>query len=106
MRKTQSRARPALACLILLIVALAVTACVAPSAPPATVSVQASPGAATQPAPQATTEAGPAAPAGTAEPGSQEPGASAALNPAAEFTRHWKGDPNAKVVIVEISDFQ
>jgi hypothetical protein len=46
------------------------------------------------------------APAGTVEPGSQEPGPSANLNPAAKFTTHFKGDPNAPVVIIEISDFQ
>jgi protein-disulfide isomerase len=114
MRKTQSRARPALLGLALLVIGAVVTACGAPSAPagtpaPATAAApgaQATAPAATQPAVQPTTATGPAAAAGTAEPGSQEPGASVNLNPAAKFTTHYKGDPNAKVVIIEVSDFQ
>jgi hypothetical protein len=116
MRKTQSRAWLALSSRgwlagALLVVAAVMTACVAPSAPQATPAVQTTtvavtPGAATQPAAQATTASGPAAPAATAELGSQEAGQSANLNPAAKYVTHWKGDPNAKVVIIEISDFQ
>ena len=112
MRKTQSRAKRALLGRVLvggalLVVMIVATACgAAPSAPPATPVAEVTPSAATQPAPQATTGTGPSAPAGTAEPGSQEPGASAALNPAAKYTTHYKGDPNAPVVLIEVSDFQ
>lgn len=38
--------------------------------------------------------------------GSQEAGASVAKNPLAASTRHYKGDPNAPIVVIEISDFQ
>jgi hypothetical protein len=121
MRKTQSRARfaplgGALPSLALLVVAVVMTACVASSAPQATPAAQATqggaapsavaPSAATQPAPQATSATGPSAPFATAAPGSQEAGASASLSPAAKYVTHWKGDPNAKVAIIEISDFQ
>ncbi len=103
MRQTQSRARRAPIYLALLVIALVVTACGAPGAPQATPSGPGTPAVATQAAPQATAQS---APAGTAAPGSQEAGASANLSPAAKFTTHWKGDPNAKVVIIEVSDFQ
>ena len=110
MTKTQSRARLTSLAAALLVIAVMVTACGAPSAPagtpqPATApapGAQATSPAATQPAPGS----GPTAPLATADPGSQEPGASANLNPAARFTTHYKGDPNAPVVIIEVSDFQ
>ncbi len=110
MRRTQWRAGLALG-LALLVVAVVVTACGAPSAFQPTPAAQATSapatqGAATQAAPQATSATGPSAPLATANPGSQDVGASANLSPAAKFTTHWKGDPNAKVVIIEVSDFQ
>ena len=37
---------------------------------------------------------------------SQDPAPSVAVSPAAEKVRHFMGDPNATVVLVEISDFQ
>jgi hypothetical protein len=120
MRRTQSRARRTLGGALssrgwlagaLLVVAVVMTACVAPSAPQATPAAQASPSAAnpaaaTQAVPQATSATGPSAPFATAAPGSQEVGASANLSPAAKYVTHWKGDPNAKAVIIEVSDFQ
>ena len=58
-------------------------------------------------APQATQPAAsqPAVAAPAAQ-DSQEPGASLAINPAAADTRHFKGNPNASIVLIEISDFQ
>ncbi len=45
--------------------------------------------------------------AGTSAPQvSQDPGPSAAKSPAAAKTHHYKGDPNAPIVVIEISDFQ
>ncbi len=112
MRRTQSRARLVVSSLALLVVAVVMTACVAPTAQQATPAAQrtegaATPSAATQPAPQSTqSAAGPSAPFATAAPGSQEVGATAGLSPAAKYVTHWKGDPNANVAIIEISDFQ
>jgi len=37
---------------------------------------------------------------------SQDPAPSVAKNPAAANTRHYQGDPNAPVVMIEASDFQ
>lgn len=90
----------------LLVVMLVMAACAAPGAPQVAPEAQASPNAAApteaaQAAPQTT-----AASFATAEPGSQEVGASAGLSPAAKYVTHWKGNPDAKVVIIEISDFQ
>ncbi len=113
MTKPQSRARLAQVAGALLVIAVLMSACVAPGAPTGTPSATtapapptAAPSAATQPAVQPTAATGPSAPLATAEPGSQEAGASANLNPAAKFVTHYKGDPNAKVVIIEVSDFQ
>jgi protein-disulfide isomerase len=56
-------------------------------------------------APQATQ---PAAnpPTASVQQDSQDAGPSLAKNPAAANTRHYQGDPNAPVVLIEISDFQ
>jgi hypothetical protein len=37
---------------------------------------------------------------------SQDAGPSLSKNPAAAIARHYQGDPNAPVVLIEISDFQ
>jgi hypothetical protein len=61
------------------------------------------------PAPAATAVSQPTAtqaPQAGAAPASQEVGASGAKSPAAASVKHWQGDPNAPVVMVEISDYQ
>ncbi len=59
-------------------------------------------------APQATQPAAnpPTAAVGADKQWSQDPAPSLSKNPAVANTRHFQGDPNAPVVLVEISDFQ
>jgi protein-disulfide isomerase len=92
--------------LLLLVVAMGGAAC-APAAPAKAVP-SVSPGAPTQAAvPQATQPAA-VSPTGSApaQQDSQDPAPSLSKSPAAANTRHYQGDPNAPVVMIEASDFQ
>ena len=70
------------------------------------------PAATTAPTVAATLTSAPAAAAadmaaiGSDKAYSQDPAPSIAVSPAAGKVRHFMGDPNASVVLVEISDFQ
>jgi len=59
---------------------------------------------ATQPAANPPTAA--ASAVGSDKQWSQDPASTVAKSPAATTARHYQGDPNAPVVLVEISDFQ
>jgi|GEM_PF-1818764 len=85
----------------LLMLALMVCAACAPASAPATQTPTTAPPA-TQPAASQPT-------VGATSPqqqSSQDPGPSISKSPAAAETRHWKGNPDAPVVLIEISDFQ
>jgi hypothetical protein len=71
---------------------------------PQAVTPQAVAPQATQPAANPSTTA--AAAVGSDKQWSQDPAPSLSKNPAVANTRHFQGDPNAPVVLVEISDFQ
>lgn len=97
--------RPGLAALglaLLLVGALAAACAPTPSETPAPAAATAAP---SEPAAAATASQNGGSRADIAF-GSQDAGPSLAKNPAAASTRHYKGNPDAPVVVIEISDFQ
>ncbi|MCX6032381.1 MAG: hypothetical protein NT169_24200 [Chloroflexi bacterium] len=88
--------------LALFVIALIGAACI-PATLPAPAATSAPAPAVAKP-PAAT--AGPTASLAPVQQGSQEAGPSLAKSPAAAKTHHYQGDPNATVVLIEISDFQ
>jgi hypothetical protein len=103
--RSRTRLRLFASALVLLIVALVGAACGSKATPAAPTQAPAPTQAA---APQATQ---PAAGQPTVAPApvqqeSQDAGPSLSKNPAAAIARHYQGDPNAPVVLIEISDFQ
>jgi|WetSurMetagenome_2_1015567.scaffolds.fasta_scaffold45970_4 hypothetical protein len=90
--------------------ALVIAACapaaptVAPTASVASAPTQAAAPQATQPA--ATTPTAAVGAVGADKQWSQDPAPSLSKSPAAANTRHFQGDPNAPVVLIEASDFQ
>jgi hypothetical protein len=112
MNQLRSRAGLRLLALVLalLAAALVIAACapaapsVAPTASVANAPTQAVAAQATQPA--ATPPTAAAVAVGSDTQWSQDPAPSLAKSPAAANTRHFQGDPNAPVVLIETSDFQ
>jgi hypothetical protein len=112
MNQLRSRAGLRLMALVLalLAAALVVAACapatpsVAPTASAVSAPTQAAAPQATQPAAAPLTAA--AVAVGSDKQWSQDPAPSLSKNPAAANTRHYQGDPNAPVVLIEASDFQ
>lgn len=105
MRPSLVRPRLAALGLVTLLIGLLAAAC-APAPTPANAPA---PAVSTSAAPARTTPAAPGQVVGTQADtalGAQDAGPSLAKSPAAASTRHFKGNPDAPVVVIEISDFQ
>jgi hypothetical protein len=108
--RSDNRARLVGLPLLLLIMALVGAACAptapAPALPPASPSAPTAAPAAPATQPAASPSSTVTSAVGSDKQWSQDPAPSVAKNPAAANTRHYQGDPNAPVVIIEASDFQ
>jgi protein-disulfide isomerase len=93
--------------LTLLVLMAIGAACAAPQ-PSSSPSAPTQAGAPTQAAAPQATQPAVVSPTGAApaQQDSQDPGPSLTKSPAAANTRHFQGDPNAPVVVIEVSDFQ
>ena len=92
--------------LIGLVLALLVTALIGAACAPATLPAPTATSAPTLVIAQPPATTRPAATLAPISQTSQEAGPSLAKSPAAAKTHHYQGDPNAPVVLIEISDFQ